>query len=132
MSDGGLRTLVILMAGTFVVLLVLLRSPGYLASPEILGVLIVAQVVFAALARYRQSFFPILIAAFLWAGVDLPFRMAWLQGRWFVLAIGALAGFAIYMKDRNHYFSTFHLVAFFCVLSAMVSAVVSAYPEEAF
>jgi O-antigen ligase len=35
------------------------------------------------------------------------------------------------MKDRNHYFGTFHLVAFFCVVSAIVSALVSAYPEEA-
>jgi O-antigen ligase len=132
MSDGGLRTLVILMGGAFLVLLVLLLSPGYLVSPEILGAVIVAQVVFASLARYRQSFFLILIAAFLLAGTDLPFHMTWLQGRWFVLAIGALAGSAIYLKDGNQHFGTFHLVALFCILSAMVSAVVSAYPEEAF
>src|SRR5258708_28708931 len=113
MSDGGLRTLIILMGGAFLVLLVLLRSPGYLANPEVLGAIIVAQVVFAALTRYRQSFFLILIAAFLWAGIDLPFRVAWLQGRWFVLAIGALAGVAIYLKDSNHHFGTFHLVALF-------------------
>ena len=132
MPDNGLRTLIILVGGAFLVLLVLLRSPDYLANPEVLGAVIVAQIVFAALTRYRQSFFPILMAAFLWAGMDLPFRIAWLQGRWFVLAIGALAGFAIYLKDNHHHFGTFHLVALFCVLSAMVSAVVSAYPEEAF
>ncbi len=72
------------------------------------------------------------MAAFLWAGAEVPFRIEWLQGRWFVLAVGALAGAAIYLKDNNHHFGTFHLVAFFCVLSALVSAVVSAYPEEAF
>jgi O-antigen ligase len=132
MSDGGLRTLAILMGGVFLVLLVLLRSPGYLANPEVLGAVIAAQIVFAALTRYRQSFFLILMAAFLWAGVDLPFRIAWLQGRWFVLGVGALAGAAIYLKDHRHHFGTFHLVAFFCVLSALVSAVVSAYPEESF
>jgi O-antigen ligase len=110
----------------------MLARPAYLASPYVLGAVIAAQIVFAALSRYRQSFFLILMAAFLWAGSDLPLRMAWLQGRWFVLAIGALAGFAIYMKDSRHYFGTFHLVAFFCILSAMVSAVVSAYPEESF
>src|SRR5258708_2547570 len=130
MSDGGLRKLAILMGGTFLLLLILLRRPGYLASPFILGAVIAAQVVLAALSRYRQSFFLILIAAFLWAGADLPFHGVWLQGRWLVLAVGALAGFAIYMKDGRHYFGPFHLVALFCVLSAMVSAVVSAYPEE--
>jgi O-antigen ligase len=130
MPSGGLRKLAILMGAAVLLLLILLTRPYYLASPYALGAVIAAQVVFAALSRYRQSFFLILIAAFLWAGAELPFREAWLQGRWFVLAIGALAGFAIYMKDSHHYFTTFHLVAFFCVLSAVVSAVVSAYPEE--
>ena len=130
MSDGGLKKLAILMGGAFLLLLILLRRPDYLASPYSLGVVIADQVVFAALTRYRQVFFLILMAAFLWAGADLPLRTIWLEGRWFVLAIGALAGFAIYMKDSQHYFGTFHLVAFFCVLSALVSAVVSAYPEE--
>jgi O-antigen ligase len=130
MSVAGLRTLAILTGGVFLLLLILLHSPGYLASPYTLGAVIAAQLVFAAISRYRQSFFLILIAVFLWAGVSLPLQDEWLQGRWVVLAIGALAGFAIYMKDSNHYFSTFHLVAFFCALSAMVSAVVSAYPEE--
>lgn len=131
MSDGGLRNLIILIGGAFLVLLVLFRSPGYFASPEALGALIAAQIIFAAVTRYRHSFFLVLMAVFLWAGMDLPFRMAWLQGRWFVLAIGALAGFAIYLKDRKHHFGTFHLAAFFCALSALVSALVSAYPEEA-
>ena len=131
MSDGGLKKLAILMGGAFLLLLILLRRPDYLASPYSLGAVIAAQVVFAALSRYRKSFFLILMAAFLWAGADLPLRMIWLEGRWVVLAIGALAGFAIYMKDSHHYFGTFHLVAFFCVLSAVVSALVSAYPEEA-
>jgi O-antigen ligase len=57
--------------------------------------------------------------------------MAFLYARWLILGLGAVAGVAVYMKDRNHYFGTFHLVAFFCVVSAIVSALVSAYPEEA-
>jgi O-antigen ligase len=130
MSNDGLKKLAILMGGAFLLLLILLRRPDYLASPYSLGAVIAAQVVFAALTRYRQVFFLILMAVFLWAGADLPLRIAWLEGRWLVLAVGSLAGFAIYMKDRQHYFGTFHLVAFFCVLSAVVSAVVSAYPEE--
>ena len=130
MANDGLKKLAILMGGAFLLLLILLRRPDYLASPYSLGAVIAAQAVFAALARYRQVFFLILMVAFLWAGADVPLRMAWLEGRWVVLGIGALAGFAIYMRDSQHYFGTFHLVAFFCVLSALVSGVVSAYPEE--
>src|SRR5260370_42340655 len=109
MADGGLRTLIILMGGAALVLLVLLRSPGYLANSEFLGAIIVAQVVFAALVRYRKIFFLILMASFLWAGMDLPLRIAWLQVRWFVLGVGSLAGFAIYLKVHGHYFGTLHL-----------------------
>src|SRR5436305_10414078 len=45
--------------------------------------------------------------------------------RSYVLCVGAVAGLAVYMKNRNHYFNTFHLVAVFCLLSALVSALVS-------
>jgi O-antigen ligase len=45
--------------------------------------------------------------------------------------VAALAGFVVYMKDRQHYFTAFHLVAGFCVLSALVSATVSQYPQVA-
>ena len=131
MSDTSLKSLVILMGGSFLLALLFFAQPGYLASPRTLGGIIVVQIVLAAVCKYKQVFFVVLMATFLWAGTDLPLRNAWLQGRWFLLGIGALAGLAIYMKDRNHHFSTFHLIAFFCVLSAMVSALVSAYPEEA-
>src|SRR5271165_6833728 len=116
MSSGGLKTPAIVFLGVLLVLLVLLTKPTYLARPEVLGGVIIAQVVFAAVSRYRNTFFMILMAAFLWAGTNAPLQEAWLAGRWLVLAVGALAGFAIYMKDRNHYFGAFHLVAFFCVL----------------
>ena len=131
MSDSGLKTVFILLAGTLMLACLLLARPGYLASPSGLGAIIVGEVVLVAVCKYRRLFFPVLIAAFLWAGSDMPYHTAWLQGRWFVLTVGAVAGLAVYMKDRDHHFSTFHLVAFFCILSAMVSASVSAYPEEA-
>jgi O-antigen ligase len=131
MSDGGLKTVLILLAGTLTLGCLLLLRPRYLASASGLGGILVAEIVLAAICKYRQVFFPILIAAFLWAGSSMPYHAAWLQGRWFVLTVGAVAGLAVYLKDGDHHFGTFHLVAFFCILAALVSASVSAYPEEA-
>ena len=131
MSGSTLKTLAVVVGGLLLIAATMLVRPDYLARPEILVVLIVAQVIAAALCKFRQVFFLILMVAFLWAGFNVSFHGAWLQGRWFVLGIGALAGLAIYMKDKHHRFGQFHLVASFCVLSAIVSAMVSSYPEEA-
>jgi len=131
MLPSDLRAPVILFLLAVLLILFVLLRPDYLASPEVLGTLIVGQIVLAAVCRYRQSFFLILMLSFLWAGISLPLSGAWLQGRWLVLAVGALTGVAIYMKDRNHYFCAIHLIALFCVLSAVVSASVSGYPQEA-
>jgi O-antigen ligase len=105
-------------------------QPGYLNNTY-LEALIFFQVVVAAAWRYRQRYFPLLILVFVWAGTDVPLNTAWTSGRWFVLLVGALIGFVIYMKDRSHHFTVFHLAALFCVLSALVSAVVSSYPQQA-
>ncbi|HEX6803124.1 MAG TPA: O-antigen ligase family protein [Terriglobales bacterium] len=131
MSETGSKGALILFAGGLLVLLVVLERPGYLTSPSALGGLIIAEVILAALTQYRKLFFPILVCSFLWAGIDLPFRGAFAQGRWIVLGIGAAAGLIIYLHDHHHYFSSFHLIAFFCILSAFVSSSVSAYPSEA-
>src|SRR5216684_6969203 len=101
MSDTGLRTALILAAVLLVVVFLFLTRPEYFASPSELGALVVAELVLAAACKYREAFFPVLMAAFLWAGTDLPLRAAWLQGRWFVLILGALAGVAVYLKDRQ-------------------------------
>jgi O-antigen ligase len=119
------------MGGAIVLVLLSLTRPQFLANPQFLGAAIAGQILLVALARYRQAFFFFLMAAFLWAGIDLPLSGAWLQGRWIVLAIGALAGLAIYMRDPRHHFQLIHLFALFSVLSAVVSASVSAYPQEA-
>ncbi|HEX3104192.1 MAG TPA: O-antigen ligase family protein [Terriglobales bacterium] len=131
MRESSLRTFGILAGGLLLVALLMFSRPQYLANPQFLGALIVGQILLASLAMYKESFFVVVMAAFLWAGIDLPMSGSWLQGRWIVLALGALVGLAIYMRDPNHRFYMFHFLAFSCVLSAAVSASGSAYPQEA-
>jgi O-antigen ligase len=125
------KTFTVLAAGCLLLAAVLCFRPGYLADTSFLGALLVMEVLLAAICRYKRFFFFFALCTFLWAGVDLPFHGAWLQGRWIVLAVGAVAGLAVYMKEQNHRFTSFHLLALFCVLSAVVSGLISAYPEEA-
>ncbi len=105
-----------------------IRQPGYLSSAYYLGGLIFLQILLAAVWNYRQRFFLLLLVVFFWAGTSLPFSGVWTAGRWWVLTVGAIAGFALYMRDQHHRFGTFHLLAFFCTLAALVSASVSALP----
>ena len=105
--------------------------PAYLTSARDLGALIGLQLLLAVIWNYRQRFFPVLLVIFLWAGVGIPLASIWTSGRWFVLAVGAIAGLVIYLKDEHHHFGMFHLVALVSVLSALVSAMVSSYPVVA-
>jgi len=108
-----------------------LLQPTYLGDYFYLGAMVFVEVMLVALWRYAKRFFPLLIAVFLWAGVPVPLSEMWTSRRWFVLAIAAVAGFAIYIRDRRHDFSTIHLTALICVLSAVTSALVSSFPQTA-
>ena len=106
--------------------------PAYFSNSDDLATLLFLQVLLAAIWNYRARFFPLLLAVFLWAGMVLPLNVAWTSGRWIVLAVGALVGLIVYARDQRYSFATFHLMAVFCVLAALVSAAVSAYPNLAF
>src|SRR5579872_4277832 len=109
-----------------------LFRPAYFSNSDELAILLFAQVLLAAIWNYRARFFPLLLAVFLWAGMVLPLSETWTTGRWVVLAVGALVGLIIYARDQRYSFGTFHLVALFCIIAAMLSAAVSAYPSLAF
>ena len=109
-----------------------LYRPAYLSSAYYLGGLIFLQGLLAALWKYQQRFFPVLVVAFLWAGMSVPFNTAWTAGRWAVLAMGSIVGFALYIRSEHPRFSTFHMVAMFTVLAALVSAAVSSFPMLSF
>jgi O-antigen ligase len=122
--------LAILLCCAFAAYMIVYR-PGYLVSAEFLGMLIFIQFVAAILWSYVTRFFPFLMIAFLLAAMTLPLQGVWTSARWFVLGMGALVGITLYLRERQHSFGAFHVVAFLCVVAAAISAQMSAYPGQA-
>ena len=132
MSDNSSRTLIVIsLVLCLITFSIALLEPSYLGEYFYLGALVFIEVMLVALWGFAKRFFPVLMAVFLWAGTDVPLQDLWIARRWFVLAIAAIAGFAIYIRERRHSFSGIHLTAFICVLSAIISALVSSYPQTA-
>lgn len=104
--------------------------PGYFTSQACLVGLLL-EVLIAAVSMYRRVFFPIMLMAFLLAGVDLPVGFGWAAARWLFLAVGATVGFLIMLKDRRLRFGLFHMLACFAVLTALISAFASRYSDVA-
>jgi O-antigen ligase len=129
-----IRMILLLPAIIAVLLLFLLveRVPGLFANTTYLGAILAFQIALVGLSHFEEVFFPLLMGTFLWAGSRLPFYGAGMTLRWLFLAVGALGGFVIWMKSpRVQHFRAFHLVALFCVASALVSAMVSEVPRTA-
>jgi len=105
--------------------------PWYFTSQTYVGGLILLELVIAAIWKFRQVFFTVLILAFLLAGASLPGSSVWTSARWLFLGVGAAVGFLMLFKDHQHPFGIFHGVALFAVLAAAVSASVSRYPSFA-
>jgi O-antigen ligase len=103
--------------------------PSYFTSQKYLGGLILLILLVAAVWLYRRVFFPMIIIAFLLAGVNLPVGAVWTAARWLFLAVGALCGLLIVIRERHYHFGLFHLTAGFAVLAALLSATVSLYPD---
>ena len=117
-------------------LLVLLRElewrPGYFANSTYLAAILTLEVVVACLWRFEKIFFPVTMGIFLLAGSALPFSGESLTLRWPFLAVGAVAGFSLWMRaNREKHFGLFHLIALFCVFSALASASASNVPRTA-
>src|SRR5215468_3986466 len=111
-------------------LIVLARSmPGLVTNQQVLSGLIFVQVLVICLWHYDKYFFPFLMVAFFWAGMDVPMSDPWTSGRWAVLIAGAFVGYVRAMRLRLQSYRAFHLAAIFCVASALVSALVSVVPQ---
>ena len=106
------------------------RRPGAFANSNYLSVILVLEIVIACLWRFETVFFPVTMACFFLPATGLPFGTDAFTLRWVFLAVGALAGFSIWMRtNRVRHFALFHLVALFCVTSAIASASASAAPK---
>jgi O-antigen ligase len=104
---------------------------SYFSEPTLLGALIVLQLLLAILLRYREAFFPALVVVFLLAGMGVPGHELWTSVRWILLGSGAAIGLLWWFKHGNVRLGLLHLVAAGCVVTALVSAFVSAYPDVA-
>jgi O-antigen ligase len=101
--------------------------PGYFTNEHLVGAVFL-QLLALSLWFYDQLFFPLLMISFLWAGMELPMTGSWGTLRWVVLGAGALVGFIRSMRLGRQRYHPFLIVSFFCVASALVSAMVSALP----
>ena len=121
------------MLGALALLWYAQSRPGLFSNSHYLGGILLLELILINLWHYERIFLPFLLIVFLWAGMDLPLSdSAGLTVRWVVLGFGALAGYMMWMKHRREQpLTVFHLMAFFCVISALVSAMVSDYPEVA-
>ena len=102
--------------------------PGYFTNVQLLGGLLFLEVVLFFVWHFRGWFYAAVMFAFLGAAVEVPFHSAFGVGRWVVLGVGAAVGLATLKNGPLWRFNTFHLVASFCLLSAMVSAISASYP----
>jgi len=108
------------------------RNPGFFANSTYLGAILALQIALIGLIHFEETFFPLLMGTFLWAGSFLPFYGVGMSLRWLFLGVGALGGFIIWVKSpRAQHFKAFHLVAVFCIVSALISAMVSEVPRTA-
>jgi O-antigen ligase len=120
-------------------LLVGLSVAGYFAYSRMqvfsnisfLAGILLFEIFIATIWKYDQRFFILLIIAFAWAGMAVPLESAWINGRWAVLAVGAVAGCIVWTRSPRGRFGAFHLIAFFCICAAFVSATVSSFSQMA-
>ena len=118
----------ILGAITIVVLLTLVATmrPAYFSNITFLSGILLLEIVLASVWHYEKWFFLILMLCFLWAGSSLPMAGAASAARWVFLLVGGFVGVIKWGGQREQLrFLPIHLVAFLCVVVALVSGVVS-------
>jgi len=121
----GSRVLGMLVMAVLLILWVT-THPAYLSNVSYLGGLLLLELVLASVWHYEKWFCAILMLVFLWAGSDLPLSNVASATRWLFLIVGGLVGVIKWGGRREKQrISTIHLVAALCVLSALVSGVVS-------
>ncbi len=119
-------------AGAVLILYFFYQHLPYFGDVSLLGGVVMLEILIASIWKYERRFFALLMIAFVWAGTGFPFQEAWRGGgRWLVLAAGAAVGFIVWSKAPRRPFGSIHLIAFFCVSAAFVSATVSPWVQMA-
>jgi O-antigen ligase len=103
----------------------------YFSNVNFLAGSLLLEVVLVAIWRYDKRFIILLMIAFIWAGMNVPLASTWTSARWVVLSAGAVVGFAVWTTTRRLGFNTLHLMAFFCIGAAFVSASYSPFVQMA-
>jgi O-antigen ligase len=121
-----------ILLGVGVALYFFYRHLPYFGNVSLLGGALMLEILIASIWKYEERFFVLMMVAFIWAGLAVPLQEAWRGGgRWLVLAAGAAVGFIVWTKIPRRPFGTMHLMAFFCVSAAFVSATVSPWIQMA-
>ena len=108
------------------------RNPGLFANATYLGGIVALEVVIACLWNFEKIFLPATMVCFVVAGTGLPLSGPSNYLRWLFLAVGGMAGIVLWMKSkREKHFESFHLVALFCILTALATASASNSPVTA-
>ena len=103
----------------------------YFGNVSFLGGILMLEIIVASLWKYDQRFLVLLIITFVWAGANVPLQGPGIMGRWVVLSAGAAVGYIVWTKNPRRPFGSLHLIAFFCICAAFVSATVSSYIQMA-
>jgi O-antigen ligase len=103
----------------------------YFTDVSFLGGLLLLELLAASLWKFKERFFVLLMIAFVWASMNLPLKASWTSARWVVLAAGATVGFLVWTSTPRRAFGSLHLIAFFCISAAFVSASVSPFVQMA-
>jgi O-antigen ligase len=117
--------------GSILALYLVFTHVEYFSDVYFLGGILLLEVIIASVWKFDRRFFILLMITFLWAGMSVPLKSAWTAGRWVVLAAGALVGFIAWIRAPQRPFQLIHLIAFFCVCTAFVSATVSLFVQMA-
>lgn len=129
MHDRTAKLLAIagMICGGLLLLLLAMARPAYFTSQTYLAGLLGFECLVAAVWLYKRAFFAVFMVTFLLAGVDLPMSSAFIMGRWAILGVGAVVGAVMMLKEQRQRLGYFHVLSFFAVLAAAVSAAVSRY-----
>src|SRR5215467_385971 len=103
MTDRIPKTVLVAAAVAVPILLALSAylRPGYFTSETYIGGLLFLEFMVAAVWMFRKVFFPLVMMAFLFSGLNLPVGSFWTALRWVILGVGALVGSIVMLQDRR-------------------------------